>query len=88
MLALVDLAGSERVAVSGVTGDQLEEANEKHRRQGKAKSRHGDVFDPDYSLEDHFGRSGKKGGGGGEAPKAGYGRRANPNDVRSRPKRT
>ena len=35
---------------------------------------HRDVFDPDYSLEDHFGRSGKKGGGGGEAPKAGYGR--------------
>ena len=67
--------------------DQYAEAQEKLRRQGKAKVR--DVFDPDYSLDDHFGRS-KKGGGGGHGfeLKVGYGKRANPNDVRSRPKRT
>ena len=67
--------------------DQLAEAEEKMRRQGKAKV--SDVFDPDYSLDDHFGRSKKGGGnGGGHELKVGYGKRANPNDVRSRPKRT
>ena len=65
--------------------DQLAEAQEKLRRQGKAKVR--DVFDPDYSLDDHFGRT-KKGFNGGHELKVGYGKRANPNDVRSRPKRT
>ena len=70
--------------------DQLAEATEKARRQGKAKME--DVFDPDYSLDDHFGRKGKQSGRGPAAaagmPKVGYGKRANPNDVRSRPKRT
>ena len=66
--------------------DQLAEAADKARRQGKARV--ADVFDPDYSLDDHFGRSGKKSGGGNGMPKVGYGKRANPNDVRSRPKRT
>ena len=56
------------------------------RRQGKARVR--DVFDPDYSLDDHFGRTKKGGsGGGGQELKVGYGKRANPNDVRSRPKK-
>mmetsp|Transcript_18907 Transcript_18907/g.48335 ORF Transcript_18907/g.48335 Transcript_18907/m.48335 type:complete len:482 (-) Transcript_18907:321-1766(-) len=70
--------------------DQLAEATEKARRQGKARVE--DVFDPDYSLDDHFGRAGNKRGGRGPStagmPKVGYGKRANPNDVRSRPKRT
>ena len=66
--------------------DALEEAKAKHARQGKARMEN--VFDPDYSLDDHFGRVGKRGGQGGVgAPKAGYGKRVNPNDVRSRPKR-
>jgi len=72
--------------------DQLAEAAEKARRQGKARVN--DVFDPDYSLDDHFGRVGNKRGGGrpnpagAGMPTVGYGKRANPNDVRSRPKRT
>ena len=56
------------------------------RRQGKKKTT--DVFDPDYDMNAHFGRKGKKGGGGGDQGlKVGFGKR-NPNDVRSRPKRT
>jgi len=66
--------------------DSLAEATDKFRKQGKARVE--DVFDQDYSLDDHFGRSGKKGGGSGGTPRVGYGKRANPNDVRSRPKRT
>eukprot|EP00900_Chrysochromulina_parva_P002872 jgi/Chrpa1/12586/Chrysochromulina_OHIO_Genome00019680-RA len=71
--------------------DQLAEAVDKARRQGKAKME--DVFDPDYSLEDHFGRAGSKRpvrnpNAGSAMPKVGYGKRVNPNDVRARPKRT
>jgi len=66
--------------------DSLAEATDKFRKQGKARVE--DVFDLDYSLDDHFGRSGKKGSGSGGTPRVGYGKRANPNDVRSRPKRT
>ena len=71
--------------------DQLAEAVDKARRQGKAKLE--DVFDPDYSLEDHFGRAGSKRpvrnpNAGSAMPKVGYGKRVNPNDVRARPKRT
>ena len=65
--------------------DQLEEAQAKFHRQGKARVEN--VFDPDYSLDDHFGRVGKRGGGGGGAPTVGYGKRVNPNDVRARPRR-
>ena len=68
-----------------IAEDQLEEAQAKFVRQGKARV--DNVFDPDYSLDDHFGRSGKKGAGGSGAPKVGYGKRANPNDVRARPRR-
>ena len=69
--------------------DQLDEAMSKHRRQRKNQRSVDAVFDADYNLDDHFGRSGKKGGGGGSgAPKVGYGKRANPNDVRSRPRNT
>ena len=64
--------------------DQLAEAREKARRQGKMKSF--DVFDPDYDNEAHFGRTGKKGGARGGALQVGYGKR-NPNDVRSRTKK-
>lgn len=65
--------------------DQLAEAAEKARRQGKKKGV--DVFDPDYDVDAHFGRSGKKGQPFGINVKVGYGKK-NPNDVRSRPKRT
>ena len=69
--------------------DQLDEAMSKHRRQRKNKGAFDHVFDQDYSLDDHFGRTGKKvGGGGSGSPRVGYGKRANPNDVRSRPKNT
>jgi len=66
--------------------DQLDEAKAKFAKQGK--SRCNDVFDTDYSIDDHFGRAGKKGAyNGANAPKVGYGKRANPNDVRARPRR-
>ena len=65
--------------------DQLQEAEEKLRRQGKKKGH--DVFDPDYDVDAHFGRKGRKGAPSGVNVKVGYGKR-NPNDVRSRPKRT
>ena len=68
-----------------VAEDQLQEAKDKFNKQGKARTEN--VFDPDYSLDDHFGRSGKKGGGGSGAPTVGYGKRVNPNDVRGRPRR-
>ena len=71
--------------------DQLAEEAEKLRRQGKKKVQ--DVFDPDYDPDAHFGRKGGRSARGG-APahgasglRVGYGKR-NPNDVRSRPKRT
>lgn len=69
--------------------DQLAEAADKAKRQGKARA--DDVFDPDYSLDDHFGRVGRRKGGAptdGGMPRVGYGKRANPNDVRARPRRT
>ena len=45
------------------------------------------MFDPDYDIDSHFGRKGKKGSGIGNGLQVGYGKR-NPNDVRTRPKRT
>uniref|UniRef100_A0A7S3BW65 Nin one binding (NOB1) Zn-ribbon-like domain-containing protein n=1 Tax=Haptolina ericina TaxID=156174 RepID=A0A7S3BW65_9EUKA len=65
--------------------DQMAEAADKLRRQGKIKTVN--VFDPDYDMDSHFGRKGKKGNGIGNALQVGFGKR-NPNDVRSRPKRT
>jgi hypothetical protein len=65
--------------------DSLAEAAEKARRQGRKKGL--DVFDPDYDVDAHFGRAGKKGAPAGVSLKVGYGKK-NPNDVRSRPKRT
>ena len=81
------IAGRKAVTTNLILSeDQLADAEEKMRRQGKARVR--DVFDPDYSLDDHFGRTKKGGsGGGGQELKVGYGKRANPNDVRSRPKK-
>ncbi|EOD32208.1 hypothetical protein EMIHUDRAFT_202851 [Emiliania huxleyi CCMP1516] len=65
--------------------DQLLEAQEKSRKQGRKKGH--DVFDPDYDVDAHFGRAGKKGAASRVNVKVGYGKK-NPNDVRSRPKRT
>ncbi|KAL1529942.1 hypothetical protein AB1Y20_000870 [Prymnesium parvum] len=65
--------------------DQMAEAAEKLRRQGKKKTV--DVLDADYDFEAHFGRKGKKTGPGGHGLTVGYGKK-NVNDVRSRPKRT
>lgn len=64
--------------------DSLAEATEKARRQGRKKGLN--VFDPDYDVDAHFGRAGKKGAPAGVSLKVGYGKK-NPNDVRSRPKR-
>ena len=64
--------------------DQLAEAAERERRQGKKKAF--DIFDPDYDMDAHFGRAGKKGAPISRGVTVGYGKR-NPNDVRSRPKR-
>jgi rRNA maturation endonuclease Nob1 len=65
--------------------DSLTEAAEKARRQGRRQGLN--VFDPDYDVDAHFGRAGKKGAPAGVNLKVGYGKK-NPNDVRSRPKRT
>ena len=55
------------------------------RRQGRKKGI--DVFDPDYDVEAHFGRAGKKGVANHISVKVGHGKK-NVNDVRSRPKRS
>mmetsp|Transcript_23516 Transcript_23516/g.63731 ORF Transcript_23516/g.63731 Transcript_23516/m.63731 type:complete len:504 (+) Transcript_23516:21-1532(+) len=67
--------------------DQLAEARWKHIRNGGARKPSGDVFDPNYDFDAHFGRAGKQPKGkAGREPTVGMGRK-NPNDVRSRPKK-